>query len=125
MSREIKFRALRKDDKTGFDGRWLYGGIHFQDGTAFIALVGMRLLEVHKDTVGQFTGLLDKNDKEIYEGDIVKTVDGYPATVEYDTNKAEYNPFGSGEYAEWGDGVEVIGNIWESPELLEGGDHAK
>ena len=127
--REIKFRGKRVDN-----GEWVYGdllhhdnrvGMHNQlnDGT-------MSVCDVNTDTVGQFTGLLDKNGKEIYEGDIVEAwsagvkaigkvtqrIDGlwliYPAWQ----NKRFYyfQPNGNGE-----DSVEIIGNIYDNPELLE------
>ena len=84
----------------------------------------------------QFTGLTDKNGKEIYEGDIlsVENPDGYKdllCLVEYDSNVGgyEYTPkSGYGEFETstigWAMGMEfefeIIGNIYENPELLEG-----
>ena len=67
----------------------------------------------------QYTGLKDKNGKEIYEGDIIQTPMGWVASVFYDNNNVcfcldtddDYNPC-IGRY-------EVIGNIYENPELLK------
>ena len=69
----------------------------------------------------QFTGLLDKQNKEIYEGDII--VDDFfgKATVKFENGK--FNPFYKQEpYSEdtkyCPENVEVIGNIYENPNLL-------
>ena len=81
----------------------------------------------------QSTGLFDKNGKEIFEGDIVKYKDGcntFTEEVAYDKNFAVFGVldayvdiiFSFGELAEDIDlhSLEVIGNIYENPELLEG-----
>ena len=73
----------------------------------------------------QYTGLKDKNGKEIYEGDIVEDYIGGLCAVRYDVGDAGYYPFSKpsdGGY-EWdatdADTSEVIGNIYENPELLK------
>lgn len=76
MTREIKFRG--KDIKTG---EWLYVDLRNKESVteAFIATIHRCNVKINPITVGQFTGLLDKNGKEIYEGDIVrkKEIGGY------------------------------------------------
>lgn len=73
------------------------------------------------DAIMQFTGLYDKNGKEIYEGDIVIHINtgGEHEQVYWNKEDACFACKG-GEHESWLDpGYEVIGNIYENPELLE------
>ena len=91
-------------------------------------------IEVLEETIGQYTELKDKNEKEIYEGDIVKINDEIIAKVIWDNDYLGYflyaneensiDSFENGEqplYDYWGS-IEVIGNIYDNPELLEKGE---
>ena len=89
----------------------------------------------YNDTVMQFTGLLDRNGKEIYELDIVRTFYGKIAVVMYldgsfklFTNTTDFKPIGTviGQNVEenylgyfFQENIEIIGNIYENPELLQ------
>lgn len=136
MNREIKFRG-----KDLLKNKWVYGylseifgkdsrrftideAIHFDaDGNS------LNVFEVYPETVGQFTGFYDKNDKEIYDGDVLKSnYEDYIYWVKYENGGFYiYNDMGRygsikrafEVYKECEMQVEIIGNIYDNPELLE------
>lgn len=63
----------------------------------------------------QFTGLKDKNGKEIYEGDIMRCNDLGFVRVEWTDERFGWSPFVAKNDTSW----EVVGNIYENPELLK------
>jgi hypothetical protein len=74
----------------------------------------------------QFTGLLDKNGKEIYEGDIIEydqqwwsSGDGKLKEVVTFNSDASYAHFSAGDWTVEPEEVEIIGNIYENPELIK------
>lgn len=78
--REIKFRA-----QDIASNKWLFGDLrHHKDDVCIFDQGGTKGEQVKRETVGQYTGLKDKNDKPIYEGDIVECV----SWNEYFTNPA-------------------------------------
>ena len=125
--REIKFRGKRLDN-----GEWIYGSLlvsHFKDDKKeryFITQFSGNYTfehEVDPATVGQYTGLKDKNGKEICEGDILLDESGAYAVVGYSMG-AFYVDFGEGFDLRYfteciHDICEVVGNIHDDPELLK------
>lgn len=146
MKREIKFRGKKIDTQ-----QWVYGGFHLHEK---VQLCGLSLtkedaeknkvhlivsdkmadwnmpkdIEAHTiipDTIGQFTGVVDKNGKEIYEDDILTQgeknymvsfrnggfwIINHYGTAAYQLCKGEIDEF---EF-------EVIGNIHDNPDLING-----
>lgn len=139
--REIKFRGK------SLEGKWLFGYIYRYvnrnsiDTVAIIEIenngfdANLNLHKISHNTIGQFTGLHDKNGKEIYEGDIIRSFDskGEPIIhyLLYDNEEAGFvailkgsrkGEFGYGRcYQQWITECEkeVIGNIHDDPELLK------
>lgn len=116
LSREIKFRAWN-DSKKDWEGNFSISRIG-----SFLRLgISQSTEGIH---VMQFTGLLDKNGKEIYEGDIVadRSHTDLIFAIEYDNEHAGYYmPEAFEEECRWPISeveLEIIGNIYENPELL-------
>ena len=119
--RTIKIRGLRTDGKG-----WVYGG-YFQhtpdeDGVRYYIFdFNEGAVEVIPESVGQFTGLHDKNGKEIYEGDILKTFPIISSDkIAYDSFNVVVRFTSSSWIANGVLGIkqseisEVIGNIYEN-----------
>ena len=137
----IKFRGKREDN-----GEWVYGAFYpIKDEPVYFIINNCQSIDfddnstffngykVHKKSVGQFTGLHDKNGKEIYMGDIVtykKSVGNWTGGTMTTTHKIifteEINAFVMEcgiSYIKlrkhWDYEYEVIGNIFENPELIK------
>jgi uncharacterized phage protein (TIGR01671 family) len=125
--REIKFRAKTKDTK-----EWVYGSyvrIDYHNSVDYvdihqIILTNGHSYEVIPETIGQYIGLRDKNKIEIYEGDIVTHRNGIQEVTYIEelyafdmcvTNCVVDQEAGCVN----SDGVEVIGNIFDNPDLLK------
>ena len=148
--REVIFRGKRTDN-----GKWECGDLLSPNEfnaiphIVYIAYlneygdIGEISTPVIPETVGQYTGLTDKNGKKIFEGDIVRLTDEHneiewTAVVVFGNPNGEYNwgwqlkaigEFdGNKDILLWvdmeesGAYCEIIGNIHDNPELLEGGE---
>ena len=144
MSREIKFRGQKLNSN-----EWVYGSLAYffnnkkntcimpncyfgtrdfgeqdEQGKPIIedemALGGF--INVKPETVGQFTGLYDKNGKEIYEGDVIKYTQHHFNTdmtkEKVKVVKWKYDKWGVYETNAGESDIEIIGNIYQNPELI-------
>ena len=131
--REILFRGK----EIGIN-RWVHGSLDIHKSGVVVIMseeiVTSIYARVDPDTVGQFTGLTDKNGTKIFEGDIVKrcftltrgphkeTREKQVGVVCYDNVTCGYLIRGACNLRrQWpGDTIEVIGNIYDNPEMTEG-----
>lgn len=128
--REILFRG-----KTKHGGDWVYGSAYCSAEKTIIIEVSETmptLIEgkyVIPETVGQYTGLCDKNGKKIFEGDICQTkgfplIDDKPFVVEWNDDECSFywrDVVGTDEFnIGVSQNTTIIGNIHDNPELLKG-----
>lgn len=130
MNREIKFRG-----KLEYNGKWIYGDLlQYENGDVAIfrdklSSFGCECTEMSKrdrvtpDTIGQYTGLTDKNGVKIFEGDIISLGD---PNIKYLTmwRNAGFaaKQIGASSYiglTYWASHIEVLGNVIDNPELIK------
>lgn len=151
--REILFRGIPKTEtnyhllssiwKKQSKNGWVYGSLIIAKDKYYICVSALcrvnsfvnngitSMVEVIPETVGQYTGLTDKNGKKIFEGDIVAGAlhwqerrkngivafrNGSFGLLWYRGEIEQFNPFTSMCNVEY----EVIGNVQENPELMRG-----
>lgn len=144
--REILFRGKRKDN-----GEWVYGAFYkepYSERDLIIAWNSFGLgfneeIQVYRETVGQFTGMTDKNGNNIFEGDywletngdylvyVVEFRDGQFGFVcygitgvlmpyGYDETAGGFDEIDFNSFTDfYMDKIEIIGNIHDNPELLK------
>ena len=143
--REILFRG-----KTKITGSWIYGFYGENTTTKEPQIVGKNdfcYSIVIPETVGQYTGLVDKNGTKLFEGDIVRiaylfgwddeqeknvpeeeyiskiySIDGCPFCVDLQHCDGDMTPIAWLDWSYDDAEIEVIGNIHDNPELLKGGE---
>ncbi|MCM1356446.1 MAG: YopX family protein [Staphylococcus sp.] len=144
--RQIKFKG-----KSLVNGKWVCGDSikhtenASENGTEVLTYIGervpnarkvgaMKWIPVDPGSIGQFTGLLDRNGKEIYEGDIITVRGNYPRVILWDKVSWAIMPCelynnkhfwlmnlqhpGSDWWEEFADEMEIVGNIHDNPELM-------
>lgn len=135
--REYLFRAKRKDGHGWVEGDFIHDRRVKTNEPVysiwFFASENKAMqVDVDPETVGQYTGLIDKNGVKIFDGDILKDDWMKIYTVIFTTNSCSFmvectvapNEYEKGRYRlgdAWCETISVIGNIHDNPELLEGG----
>ena len=114
--RITKYRGKREDN-----GEWVYGAFYpIKDEDVYFIINNCKSIDfddndtnfnghkVHRKSVGEFTGLNDKNGKEIFEGDVLNFGNNNHVEVKF-----ENGAFTDFKYCE------IIGNIFENPDLVK------
>lgn len=134
--REIKFRGKRLDNTA-----WVYGDLRQENSGRVIIMTNLSTwkdngdvidpygerIDVKPDTVGQYTGLKDRNGKDVWEGDLLRTPEGDIMVAEWIDAQIitrcvrPYNPRYKNSLTFAYPVSVVIGNIHDNPELLEEG----
>lgn len=136
--REILFRGqtrrygerLKNVARDPMPSNWVYGGIFHQNdrGGSFSIIYSydpIKKYTVYADTVGQYTGVNDRNETKIFEGDIVDVLkEDERGVIKWDDDTARFVISMDGVITDfdsyWGKDLEVIGNIYDNRDWCEG-----
>lgn len=112
--REIKFRAWSRFDQKMFSAKKIAGQPWNVLGSMTNQNGDWKFM--------QYTGLKDKNGKEIFEGDILESLDKRLSVIEYDAPHfiVRHIPENGSDFPASKNSFKIIGNIYEHPHLLEG-----
>lgn len=123
--RIIKFRGKCISSKYGDEDmflKWIYGDLHQVGNEYFIYCIDGSWYEVDKDTIGQYTGINDINEKELYEGDIYNMGDkNIMYLVVWNDTGFTGKQLRSRSYAglsHWKERIEIVDNKCDNPELI-------
>ena len=130
--REILFRG-RCNEVGKYNGHWIEGHYGEDEGRHeifFSTKIGIVGYSCEPESIGQYTGLTDKNGKKIFEGDIIKgKFSNYAIWADEAERAFVYGKSYKGGYknlmsdyllkSSCPNGIEIIGNIHDNPELLE------
>jgi uncharacterized phage protein (TIGR01671 family) len=138
MNRVIKFRGKRADN-TPKNGEWVFGDLtHELKITKHkdVRVIRVAGYDVDKSSIGQFTGLHDKNGKEIFEGDIIAVCGKYPKIIKFIDENAGFSfaniedlkrekfmriwqQPSTGWWNDFKNEVEIIGNVHDNSDLVK------
>lgn len=134
---ELTVRERLSRGKRTYNGKWVKGDVfHYESGEVAIcsgfSRYGYEATELFRrdkvipETVGDYIGITDRNNKMIFEGDIIKYSTNKIGIVNYGTAcfcvqdiKSRNNPAMDIVISESPNGVEIVGNIYDNPEMLE------